>query len=185
MIRRFLSKINFIFVLIAVLFVILLKSTALNLLFKDFSPDIILIIIVYLSFHRFFFEGALLSLIIGWFIEAISGVPHGIIMTTYLWIFTISKMVGNSVFLTRISGTLLVVFIMGLLQTILIWGFTYFVFQATPSLEAYLVSWFPTLFLQLLITPIVFGVFFFFDKFFEKESPAKITGVLGAPILTH
>lgn len=185
MVRQSISKFNFLFVLLVALLIIVFQSTVLDSLFKTFSPDIVLILIIYISFHRFLLEGACLTLALGWFIEAYSGAPHGVLMTTYLWIFLISKMVGSAVFLTRVSGTLFVVFIMGFLQTIFIWGFMSVFFQATPSLEANIRVWIPNLILQLLSTPLMFRIFSSIDKLFEKESPTKITGVLGAPIFTH
>ncbi|OGQ34118.1 MAG: rod shape-determining protein MreD [Deltaproteobacteria bacterium RIFCSPHIGHO2_12_FULL_43_9] len=185
MIRKLLLRTNFIFILLISLLIIIFQSTFLNLLFKGFRPDLILIVIVYLSFHRYLVEGALLSLIIGWFVESLSGAPHGMIMTVYLWIFLIAKMVGIAVFLTRTVGTLLVVFLMSLLQNLLVWGITYLFFPANISFEAVAGEWIPTVVLQLIITPLVFGLFSSLDKLFGKESPSKITGVLGAPILAR
>lgn len=180
-----LSRINFIFILIISLLLIILQSSVLGSLFEGFRPDLILIVIVYLSFHRFLVEGALLSLIIAWFVEALSGAPHGVIMTVYLWVFLAAKMVGVAVFLPRNIGTLLVVLSMGLFQNLLVWGITYMFFQVSSSLDAVTKDWIPTIILQLIMTPLVFRLFSLVDNLFEKESPSKITGVLGAPILTR
>lgn len=185
MIRQLLLKTNFVFVLFASLLIIIFQSTFLNLLFKSFRPDLILIVIVYLSFHRYLVEGAILSLIIGWFVESLSGAPHGMIMTVYLWVFLVAKMVGVSVFLPRTIGTLLVIFLMSLLQNLLTWGITYLFFQANVSFEVIAKEWIHTIILQLITTPIVFGFFSSLDKLFGKESPSKITGVLGTPILAR
>ena len=185
MIHQLLPRINFIFILLMSLLVIIFQSTILNLLFKNFRPDILLILIVYISFNRYIVEGALLSLIIGWFVETYSGVPHGLIITVYLWVFLVSKMVGLAVFLTRNSGTLLVVTLMGLFQILLIFGLSTLFFQSNPSLQEMIIAWIPTLLLQLIATPIVFGIFYKVDRFCNKESPSKITGVLGAQILAR
>lgn len=185
MIRQLLSKINFLFVLITSLLIIIFQSSILGPIFKGFRPDLILIVIVYISFHRYLVEGAFLSIIIGWFVESLSGAPHGVIMTVYLWVFLIAKMVGVAVFLPRNIGTLLVVLLMGLLQNLLVCGFAYLFFQVNASLGAVTKEWLPTIILQLIATPLVFRLFSSLDDLLDKESPSKITGVLGSPILTR
>ena len=185
MIRQHILKLNFLFILFFSIFLIIFQSTVLSMFFKSLRPDLILILIIYLSFHRYLLEGIFLSLIIGWFVEALSGVPHGLIMTTYLWIFLVSKMVGLAVFLMRIWGTLLVVTLMGLFQIVLVFGLTTIFLQTNPSFDLLIKDWFAALFLQLITTPFIFLCLTEIDRIFVKESPSKITGVLGAPIITH
>lgn len=185
MTRQLLPRINFVFILVASFIIIIFQSTLFHILFKSFRPDILLLLIIYLSFHRYIIEGGVLSLLIGWIVEAYCGVPHGLMMTVYLWVFLISKMVGLAVFLTKAWGTLLVVTMMGLLQNFLVWGLSLLFFQENPSLDAMMHEWFPTLIIQLIATPIIFGFFEYMDRICNKESPSKITGVLGTQILAR
>lgn len=49
--------------------------------------DLLLVMVVYLSLHRSFFEGSLLVLIIGRIVEIHSGAPAGMVLSCYLAVF--------------------------------------------------------------------------------------------------
>ena len=180
----FLPKINFLLVLLIGLLLIVLQTTAFQLLFKNFRPDLILVLVVYLAFHRYAGEGAILSFLLGYFVELHSGAPTGLMMTVYVWIFIVAKLVGLGFFLTRIWGTFLVVALMSLLEIIFIWGLSYLVLPIAPDFWNLLLIWIPSLGLQLLATPLFFRGFSWFDGVCYKESPSKITGALGTPLIS-
>ena len=65
-----------------------LQSVALKIpLLAWLELDLLLLVVIYLSLHRIFIEGALLIIMIGRIAELHSGAPAGILMACYLAVF--------------------------------------------------------------------------------------------------
>lgn len=88
MIHELYRVLNFVLVTLICLFFAAFQSVALKLpVFSWLGLDALLLVVVYLSLHRSFLEGALLMLVIGRLAELHSGAPVGILTGCYLAVF--------------------------------------------------------------------------------------------------
>lgn len=88
MIHELYRVLNFVMVALLCLLLSAVQSVALKLpIFSWLQLDLLLLVVVYLSLHRHFFEGVLLIAIIGRIAELHSGAPVGILTTAYLAVF--------------------------------------------------------------------------------------------------
>lgn len=88
MIHEIYRVLNFLLVTLICLFFAAVQSVALKLPFLAWLElDLLLLVVVYLSLHRSFVEGALLMLVIGRVAELHSGAPVGILTGCYLAVF--------------------------------------------------------------------------------------------------
>lgn len=88
MIHELYRVLNFVLVTLICLFFAAFQSVALKLpVFSWLGLDALLLVVVYLSLHRSFLEGALLMLVIGRLAELHSGAPVGILTDCYLAVF--------------------------------------------------------------------------------------------------
>jgi len=88
MIHEIYRVVNFVLVVVLCLFLSALQSVALKLgAFSWLELDLLLLVVVYLSLHRGFMEGAVLIIIIGRVSEIHSGAPTGILTACYLAVF--------------------------------------------------------------------------------------------------
>jgi cell shape-determining protein MreD len=88
MIHELYRAVNFLVVVALCLVICALQSVALKLTaFAWIELDLLLLVVVYLSLHRGFFEGGLLIIVIGRITEIHSGAPTGILTASYLAVF--------------------------------------------------------------------------------------------------
>lgn len=88
MIQELYRVINFVFVIVLALLLCSLQSVALKLsALQWLELDLLLLVVVYLSLHRGFFEGSALIIVIGRVAEVHSGAPTGILTACYLGVF--------------------------------------------------------------------------------------------------
>ncbi|MFC2074887.1 hypothetical protein ACFLRA_01275 [Bdellovibrionota bacterium] len=181
MTRYFLPRINFLFVILFGLACLVLQSTAFAIFFRSIRPDLILVIVVFLGLHRYALEGGLLAVLLGYLVEIHSGAPTGLMMTVYVWIFVVAKLIGLGVFLDRVWAILLLVAGMSILEMFLIWLLSSVMLSATLAFWPMAQQWVLSMVLQLFAAPLIFRFFSWLDDVCQKERPTKITGVLGVP----
>lgn len=88
MIHELYRVFNFLLVALLCLMIAALQSVALKLpIFSWLELDLLLLIVIYVSLHRIFAEGALLVIVIGRIAELHSGAPAGILVASYLAVF--------------------------------------------------------------------------------------------------
>ena len=88
MIHELYRALNFVLVIIACLLITAVQSVVLKLTALSWLElDLLLLVTVYLSLHRSFFEGAALIVILGRIAEIHSGAPTGILTACYLAVF--------------------------------------------------------------------------------------------------
>lgn len=101
-------KKTLIYFILAVLFLIIESTLAQTILPPLLIPDVILIMVFYLGFHRVSIEGALITFILGYLADAFAGGIIGLSSFTLLLIFILtsrlSKIVALNSLLIKIGG---------------------------------------------------------------------------------
>lgn len=88
MIHELYRALNFFLVIVLCLLISALQSVVLKLTALSWLElDLLLLVTVYLSLHRSFFEGAALIIVLGRVAEVHSGAPTGILTACYLAVF--------------------------------------------------------------------------------------------------
>jgi hypothetical protein len=111
MIHEFYRVLNFALIALLCLFLSALQSVLLKLpALAWMELDLLLLVVVFLSLHRSFIEGALLIGVIGRLAEIHSGAPTGILTVCYLAVF-LALMLTKELFLvaTQFSSIILAV----------------------------------------------------------------------------
>ena len=88
MIHELYRGLNFVLVILLCVLITALQSVVLKLSALSWLElDLLLLVTVYLSLHRSFFEGAVLIIVLGRIAEIHSGAPTGILTACYLAVF--------------------------------------------------------------------------------------------------
>lgn len=102
-------KKTLIYFILAVLFLIIESTLAQTILPPLLIPDVILIMVFYLGFHRVSIEGVLITFMLGYLADAFAGGIIGLSSFTLLLIFILtsrlSKIVALNSLLIKIGGT--------------------------------------------------------------------------------
>lgn len=88
MIHELYRGLNFVLVILLCVLITAMQSVVLKLSALSWLElDLLLLVTVYLSLHRSFFEGAILIIVLGRIAEIHSGAPTGILTACYLAVF--------------------------------------------------------------------------------------------------
>jgi len=123
---RFLTNTNGIFILVAGLFLIAIQTTLCNVPTSgELQPEFSLLIVIYLGLNRGPIEGALLSFLLGYFVELHSGVPSGSISLAAILIFIVVRVLSHTIFIPSIASSIGLVMGLTLLWRVIIGLATY------------------------------------------------------------
>jgi rod shape-determining protein MreD len=123
---RFITNINFLFILLAGLLLLALQTTLCHVPSSgELQPEFLLLIIIYLGLNRGPLEGILISFILGYFIEVHSGVPLGATPLAALLIFIIVRILSHTIFIPSIASSIGLVMTLTLLWRAIIGFATY------------------------------------------------------------
>lgn len=173
--KYFLNTINFISVLVFAFFCILFQSTLLHQFFGIYKPNLFVILISYLALHRYAVEGGVLSFLIGYLLDLNSGAPFGFYQSAAVLTFYGSVLLSKAIFVHSLLAEMGFVMLTGILFKISFLGISAIYEPVHGILKATLLSLFSMVFLNFLLTPIVFGCVKIGDTFLGKEDPAKLT----------
>ena len=62
-----------------------------NVTLSFFQPDLVLFIVLWVAMKRDFYEGGILTFLLGYCVELNSGAPAGLFMTNYMLIFMLTR----------------------------------------------------------------------------------------------
>jgi cell shape-determining protein MreD len=62
-----------------------------NVTLSFFQPDLVLFIVLWVAMKRDFYEGGILTLVLGYCVELNSAAPAGLFMTNYMFIFLLTR----------------------------------------------------------------------------------------------
>ena len=138
-----------------------------------FQPDILLIIVVYMGFRRNIIEGGFFAACAGVMVEANSGSASQFMVLTYMYAFLIAKILSRILvapdFLSSLgmSGALFVIKKIGILLLLATRG------HFENGVRHFFIFLFPGVFVQLLLTPILFAWFMKIDLLTYKDDHAE------------
>ncbi len=94
---RLLKFFNIPGILIIGLILMALQSTLFtNPTLSFFQPDCILFMVIWLGMKRDFYEGGILTLILGYFVELHSAAPKGIFLCNYMAVFLLARILNKN-----------------------------------------------------------------------------------------
>jgi hypothetical protein len=124
MINELYRVLNVLLIALLCLFCAALQSVALKMpMLAWLELDLLLLIAIYISLHRVFFEGAILIILIGRIAELHSGAPAGILVACYLAVF-LALVFTNEMFLVASSFSSVILAVAGGL----VWKIAFLVF---------------------------------------------------------
>lgn len=72
--------------------------------FLYLQPDLVLLLVIWASLRRSFFEGGILTLLLGYFTEIHSSAPSGLFLSSYMSIFLLSRFFAKVLVVPDLSG---------------------------------------------------------------------------------
>ncbi|MEA2013751.1 MAG: hypothetical protein U9N38_00340 [Thermodesulfobacteriota bacterium] len=97
------------------LFLLVIQVTVVDILsFGKVGLEISLILVVYAGLHLSVIRGVVLSLIIGFFLDCLTGVIPGVYLLSYVLIFLVSKAVSPKVYTGKVTFIIAFTFICAL-----------------------------------------------------------------------
>jgi rod shape-determining protein MreD len=137
-------------------FLAVLQSIVPDLLFfGGIGFEISLILVIYQGFHLEPLKGGLLSFILGFFVDTMSGAPTGLYMFSYVCLFSITALIARAFQVDRPIFIAFYTFICAMLEGILIVAFYEFI----P--EIHIMHLIPTAFMPHAVLLAVSAPFFF------------------------
>ncbi len=128
------------------------------------KPDLLFIVIVYVSYSFGSFYGEVTAFISGIFHDSLSNTPLGLLTFPKISLALIIGMFGRNVIKSNIITITLLVFAASLAKGVITLFFSYIFHQA--SISAILSVILPEAFYNAILSP---AFFYIFDKVFEKE----------------
>jgi rod shape-determining protein MreD len=128
------------------------------------KPDLLFIVIVYVSYSFGSFYGEVTAFISGLLHDSLSNTPLGLLTFPKISIALIIGMFGRTVIKSNIVTITLLVFAASLAKGVITLFFSFIFNQASAS--AFLSVILPEAFYNAILSP---ALFFIFDKVFEKE----------------
>ena len=168
------SLLNFIFILFFAYICLLFQSTLLHQFFGIYKPNMFVIVIAYLALNRFAIEGGFIALILGYFLDLNSGAPFGFYQAVLILTFYGAKILNEALLVHSTFAEMGFVALVGILFKLCYLG----VFSIYEPIFDLLFSTFLTVcsmvFLNFLLTPLVFGGLKGLDQFLGKDSPSEM-----------
>lgn len=152
---------------------LLLQSTLLHEFFGIYKPNLFVIIISYLALNRFAIEGGILSYILGYFLDLNSGAPFGFYQAVFILTFYGAKILNEALLVHSTIVEMGFVALVGVLFKLCYLGVLSI---HEPVFDLVLVSILTVLsmvFLNFLLTPLIFGILKEIDQFLGKEIPSR------------
>lgn len=151
-------------------FLVVFQQGFLNLFFfQQLSVEVSLLLAIYAGFRMDLVRGAVLSLLMGFFIDCLTGAITGLYMTTYALVFLLSFLVSARVYVKQ--GTLIMAYVIvcTLLEGLLVVGLTELIrgVQLEGRLRVFVLQ---ALVLGVL-SPAVFPVFDRVRSFLQIDEP--------------
>ncbi|MDO9529680.1 MAG: hypothetical protein Q7J27_11055 [Syntrophales bacterium] len=152
------------------LVLVVLQTTVLDLFFLGkIGFEVSLILVVWAGFHLDVMKGGILSFVLGFFLDCITGSMTGFFIFIYVVIFFFSKVVSLRVYAEGIAFimgfTFMCVFSKGLI-TVLIYKFIYSVYISHNVLEIFL----PQALVAGVLSPVLFSMFDKLEVLLDAQS---------------
>jgi rod shape-determining protein MreD len=128
------------------------------------KPDLLFIVIVYVSYSFGSFYGEVTGFITGLFHDSVSNTPLGLLTFPKVAVALIVGMFGRTVIKSNIITIALLVFAASLVKGVITLFFSFIFHNASAS--AFLSVILPESFYNAILSPVLFYIF---DKVFEKE----------------
>jgi cell shape-determining protein MreD len=94
---RVLKALNIPGMIVMALLLLTLQSTLFNHpTIKFFQPDAVLFLVLWLGIKRTFVEGGIMTLILGYCVEILSGAPAGLFLTSYMFIYLCTRFLNQT-----------------------------------------------------------------------------------------
>ncbi len=167
----FRNTINFLMILFFSFVCIVFQSTLLHQFFGIYKPNLLVILIAYLALNRFSIEGGILSFLMGYLVELNSGAPFGLYSCIFVATYYLTKVLCQGLLIDMVLSQMGLVVLSSLIFKLSFWA-VLSIYQ--PLRETFFVSFLSLvsmIFLNFLLTPIVFFSLALWDALLSKERP--------------
>lgn len=167
------SAFNFFLILCFGYICLLFQSTLLHEFFGMYKPNLFVIMVSYLALNRFAIEGAILSFIFGYFLDLNSGAPFGFYPAVLILTFYGAKIFNEAFLVHSTIVEMGFVALVGIFFKLSYLGIVSIYEPIGDLLIVTGVSLLSMVFLNFLLTPLVFGILKGIDQFLGKEVPSQ------------
>ena len=156
------------------LFLIVLQNRISDICFNGIiGVEISMILVIYVGFRLDVIRGGIISFLLGFFLDCMTGTISGLHTFTYVVLFLISMAASQRVSLDRASLIMVFTLICALLKDIIItilYPLIYKIDISIPVLKAYI----PQILIVILISPLFFHVFHRIEVFVNGENAQQL-----------
>jgi rod shape-determining protein MreD len=159
------------FLPLAGLLLVIFQTSVLNVIFMGrLNVEISLILVIYAGFRMHVLHGALLSFLLGFFLDCATGSISGLFTLIYVCIFFISVLVSMRVYAEQISLIIGFSFLCSIfegLMTVLFFKIIYDINMLGIIVQVFL----PQALVVSVLSPLFFKLFHFFEVSFHDGNP--------------
>jgi rod shape-determining protein MreD len=159
------------FLPLAGLLLVIFQTSVLNVIFMGrLNVEISLILVIYVGFRMHVLHGALLSFLLGFFLDCATGSISGLFTLIYVCIFFISVLVSMRVYAEQISLIIGFSFLCSIfegLMTVLFFKIIYDINMLGIIVQVFL----PQALVVSVLSPLFFKLFHFFEVSFHDGNP--------------
>jgi len=159
------------FLPLAALLLVIFQTSVLNIVFMGrLNVEISLILVIYAGFRMNVLQGALLSFLLGFFLDCAMGSISGLFILTYVCIFFISALVSTRIYAEQTSLIIGFTFLCSIfegLMLVLIYKIIYDIDLLGSIIRVFL----PQALVVSMLSPLFFKLFNFFEVSFHDGNP--------------
>lgn len=153
------------------LFLVVFQTSVLDLLFMGrMGVELSLVLVIYAGFRLNVLHGALLSFLLGFFLDCMMGSASGLFTLLYVCIFFASVLVSARIYAEQMSLMMIFTFLCAIFEGLMIVLF-YWVMYDISMFENVIWVFLPQALVVGLLSPLFFKVFNFFEVLFHDGNP--------------
>lgn len=166
---------RFLFLPLAGLFLVVFQTSVLNLFFMGrINIELSLVLVIYAGFRMNMLPGAMISFLIGFFLDCMTGSTSGFFALIYVCIFFISAGVSLRVYAEQMRPMMIFTFVCAMLEGLML-GLFYKIIYDISMFDKFFRVFLPQAMGVSLLSPLLFKLFHFFEGLFHggDSQPAK------------
>ncbi|MFH1080286.1 MAG: hypothetical protein V1766_08500 [Pseudomonadota bacterium] len=161
------------FLPLAALILVIFQTSVLNIFFMGrLNFEISLILVIYAGFRMDILHGALLSFLLGFFLDCAMGSISGLFTLIYVCMFFVSVLVSMRVYVEQISLIIGFSFLCSIFEGLMIVIFFKIVYDIS-MIDSIIQVFLPQALLVSALSPLFFKLFHFFEVSFHDGNPQQ------------
>lgn len=157
------------------LFLIVLQNRISDIFFSGVvGVEISMVLVIYAGFRLDVIKGGIISFLLGFFLDCMTGSISGLHTVAYVVLFLVSLAASQRISLDRASLIMLFTLVCALLKDIIITVLYPLIYRIDISVNV-LKAYIPQILIVILISPLLFHIFHLIEAFINGEN-AKQTG---------